>query len=207
MEAMSADVVSLLDHLGIPKAAIMGHSSGSKVGMLVALKHPERTAALVAVDGSPIGEEPRDEVQRIAGYIDAIFEVVGRGCKTTEEAMKVLEAFEEDKSVRGFLMTNLALHHDPQHFTIRPNLKVLRHYLQNESFRFPISAGSTKYKGPTLFVVGTESGFVSRDSYQQIQHGWFPKLEVSEIEAGHWVQAEKPEEFAEAVGGWLEKVV
>ncbi len=49
-EAQAALVVGLLDHFGVQRAILMGHSAGGAVSMQVALAHPERVAALILVD-------------------------------------------------------------------------------------------------------------------------------------------------------------
>lgn len=186
LDAIEGDLRQFMDSHGMKKAVLIGHSSGSKAGMLFALRNPERTAGLIAVDGSPLGREPKDEVGRIEGYIYAIEEVVKRGCKSQAEADAVLSEFEGNSEVRQFLLTNLALHHNPPHYTVRPNLPVLLSYLQKALYKFPIAPGESPYAGPALFVVGKRSGFVPRDSYEEIRRGWFPEMEVAELGTGHW---------------------
>ena len=95
LEAVARDLVHFMDALGLKKGVLMGHSSGAKAAMLFALKHPARIQGLVAVDGSPLGREPKGEVKRIARYVDALEQVVERKCKTFEEAEDVLKEFEE----------------------------------------------------------------------------------------------------------------
>ena len=51
MAAHCDDVIALLDHLGVEKAVLVGHSMGAWVGALVAARHPERVSALLFVDG------------------------------------------------------------------------------------------------------------------------------------------------------------
>jgi pimeloyl-ACP methyl ester carboxylesterase len=46
-----ADVVALLDKLGLERAAFWGYSNGSTVGLKVAQDHPTRLAALIGSDG------------------------------------------------------------------------------------------------------------------------------------------------------------
>ncbi|MCP3385680.1 alpha/beta hydrolase [Bradyrhizobium sp. CCGUVB4N] len=47
-DLMASDVVALLDHLGIRKAAIVGWSDGAIIGLDIAMKHPERVSRLFA---------------------------------------------------------------------------------------------------------------------------------------------------------------
>jgi pimeloyl-ACP methyl ester carboxylesterase len=47
-DLMASDVVGLLDHLEIQKAAIVGWSDGAIIGLDIAMKHPERVSKLFA---------------------------------------------------------------------------------------------------------------------------------------------------------------
>jgi pimeloyl-ACP methyl ester carboxylesterase len=47
-DLMASDVVALLDHLEIKKAAIVGWSDGAIIGLDIAMKHPERVSKLFA---------------------------------------------------------------------------------------------------------------------------------------------------------------
>lgn len=57
-ELMRADVISILDHLGLARADLVGHSMGGRVASLVASVNPERVRRLVVEDAPP---PPRDE--------------------------------------------------------------------------------------------------------------------------------------------------
>src|SRR5262245_44908560 len=43
----AADVIAVLDHAGIRRAALMGHSMGGVVALATAAFHPERVSALI----------------------------------------------------------------------------------------------------------------------------------------------------------------
>lgn len=47
-DLMASDVIGLLDHLKIKKAAIVGWSDGAIIGLDIAMKHPERVSRLFA---------------------------------------------------------------------------------------------------------------------------------------------------------------
>ena len=50
MEMLSADVVGLLDHLGIQRAHFVGISMGGMIGQILALRYPQRLEKLVLCD-------------------------------------------------------------------------------------------------------------------------------------------------------------
>ena len=56
-----------------------------------------------------------------------------------------------------------------------------------------------QFHGPTLFLTGSESDYVTRDSRDRIK-ALFPKARFASLTgAGHWLHADKPREFEEAV--------
>lgn len=56
-----ADVLAFLDHLGLDRVALVGHSMGGFTSISLAAHAPDRVAALTLVD---IGPEPREEGTR-----------------------------------------------------------------------------------------------------------------------------------------------
>lgn len=54
--AMAADVVGLMDALGIPRAAVLGHDRGARVAYRLALDHPARVTKLGILEVVPTGD-------------------------------------------------------------------------------------------------------------------------------------------------------
>lgn len=68
--------VCLLDHLGIDRAVVMAHSAGSPSAIQLALRHPDRVAALVLVGPAAPGPgpiAPPRPVMRALFQTDALF--------------------------------------------------------------------------------------------------------------------------------------
>ena len=59
------------------------------------------------------------------------------------------------------------------------------------------------FTGPSLFLTGATSHYVTRDHRPQIK-ALFPEARFAKIpEAGHWLHAERPRAFEAAVRTWL----
>lgn len=47
-ELMASDVIGVMDHLGVDRAAVVGWSDGAIIGLVLAMKHPERLTRVFA---------------------------------------------------------------------------------------------------------------------------------------------------------------
>ena len=50
-QTLASDIASLMDHLGIDKASVLGHSWGANVALNLAARFPHRVSSLVTIDG------------------------------------------------------------------------------------------------------------------------------------------------------------
>jgi Predicted hydrolases or acyltransferases (alpha/beta hydrolase superfamily) len=90
-------------------------------------------------------------------------------------------------------LTNLIRSEDNT-LKFRVPLSVLGASLDNMA-DFPFSeSGGVQYSGPTLFVRGTKSRYVSDDTVPAIKKS-FPNAQIADVEAGHWLISENPEAF------------
>ena len=82
LDAHAQDAIRTLDHLGIQRGTLVGHSMGAFVALRAALLYPARVRALMLLDGGwPQSEEPSEpdeEVQegleRAYNRLDMVFE-------------------------------------------------------------------------------------------------------------------------------------
>jgi len=61
-QTLSSDIVGLMDHLGIDKATVLGHSWGGNVAGNLAARFPERVEKLVLIDGGFSGRRQQPGV-------------------------------------------------------------------------------------------------------------------------------------------------
>ncbi|MEP9385279.1 alpha/beta fold hydrolase [Nocardioides cheoyonin] len=180
-------------------AAVVGHSMGGKVAMLLALTHPSLVERLVVADMSPVAyPTARDFVTYTSALQSLDLDAVTR----REDADRLLEPAVPDPTIRGFLLQNLRRHGDSWRWQL--NLDVLARGLA-EIGGWPEDrlAGTPPYDGPVLWLAGERSGYV-KDEYADAMRRWFPHYRKVTIKgAGHWLHSERPDVFTAALRQFL----
>lgn len=213
---MAEDVEAFIASQEIPRPTLIGHSMGAKVAMALALRQPNNYSALIPVDNAPIDAALKSD---FGSYMTAMKKIEDRRPPITRQsdADAILAEYEKEVSIRQFLLTNLvkapvsAAETDGQTkpqtaLRWRIPLQTLAKSLPDMAdfpFRDP---DGVRFEGPTLVVRGTNSHYVSDESLPVIG-SFFPRFELLDIEAGHWVMSEKFEEFRMGAVDWIKRVV
>lgn len=186
-EDMGGDLAELLD--GGPPCDVLGHSMGGKAAMMLALTRPDLVRRLIVADIAPVSY---DHTQ--SHNIEAMRRVDPEATSSRSEAAAQLAL--GDPGVEAFLLQSL----DLKDKRWRLNLDVLEKDM-DKILSFPKVSG--QFDGPTLFLSGGASDYVTRDQRGQIK-ALFPHARFAKIPgAGHWLHAEKPQEFVAAVSAYL----
>ena len=187
-EEMAADLAEVIvTHGG--QADVLGHSMGGKAAMMLALTRGELVSRLIVADISPV---PYDHGQM--ALVRAMQAVDLTGIALRSEADGRLSGAVPDPGVRAFLMQSLDLKAVPPRW--RLNLGVLALEM-DRILGWPDTVG--QFDGPTLFLSGGESDYVL-PKYRAATRELFPKARFAKIPgAGHWLHAEKPNDFSAAV--------
>ena len=185
---MSEDVLHYMNHHRISKASIIGHSMGGKTAMHFACDHGERVANLIIADIGPKYYPPHHQV-----ILDALIRLNAMALKSRNEADEALALSISSWGIRQFLLKNLYWV-SPGVLGFRMNLKVLSESM--EAIGTPLAEGLI-FQGPTVFIRGGDSDYILDEDLELIQRH-FPQAELKTIpDAGHWLHAEKPEQFLE----------
>ncbi|MET3960711.1 pimeloyl-ACP methyl ester carboxylesterase [Marmoricola sp. OAE513] len=179
--------------------ALVGHSLGGKVAMLVALRHPDLVERLCVVDISPVAYQKLSE---FSGYIDALCGLDLASFTQRSDADAALAPSVPNTTVRSFLLQNLR--RDGDSWRWQPNLEGLKRSLPGiGSWPEDRLAGTPPYPGPVVWIGGANSAYVT-DDYAPAMDRWFPhNRRVIVKNAGHWVHSEQPEVFAEIIRRFL----
>lgn len=185
--SMAGDVAETMEGAGAAPAMLLGHSMGGKTAMAVALGRPELVARLLVADIAPVPYPPRQG--RIVAAMRAVPLRPGLSRREADAALGAEGV--GDAATRAFLLQNLRFEGDAPEW--RCGLHEIAGALA-EVEGFP-EFGAARYEGPTLFLLGERSDYVQPEHRPRIRE-MFPSARFLTLRGtGHWLHAEKPEEF------------
>jgi esterase len=192
---MAADVSTTLNASGHRRFALLGHSMGGKVAMVLALGRVEDVERLVVVDIAPVAYQARH-----LAYVRAMRALDLGAIKRRAEADARLAPAIPDAAERGFLLQNLVF--DGGNARWRLNLAAIE-LAMADLVGFPVLPPAASYRGPALFVAGGRSDYLRPEHKAEIRRR-FPVARIARIaDAGHWLHAEQPQAFLDIVEPFL----
>lgn len=193
-EVMVHDVLDYCKANNLKKIDCIGHSMGGKVAMLLATQYPELINKLVVADIGP--KFYPQHHQTILEGLNAIDFSLKPSRSTVEQ---VLSEYISDFGVRQFLLKSLYWV-EPGQLAFRFNLNVFNNQIDQIGTALPENA---RFENLTLFIRGSNSNYILDSDFEAIKYH-FPKVEFDTIaNVGHWLHAEKPEEFLELTSNFL----
>jgi len=188
-ERMADDLFNLMKVEKIDSAHLIGHSMGGKTAMTFATNFPEKVDKLIIADIGP-KYYPVHHTQIIkALYAIRLDELNAR--KDADEKMSELI---KDVGIRQFLLKNLL--RDGNTFRWKMNLDVIAKHIEEVGKGLNQNAHFDK---STLFIRGERSDYI-QDGDLNLINSIFPSAKLQTIKgAGHWLHAEKPQDFHDMV--------
>ncbi|MCH2225405.1 MAG: alpha/beta fold hydrolase [Crocinitomicaceae bacterium] len=188
-EIMASDVYELCQDLDLEDLILVGHSMGGKAAMQFAQKHEELLDKLVIVDMG-IKSYPMHHQHILAG----IHAVDLPSIKARRQAEEQMSSHIESEGIKQFLLKNLYWKEKGK-LAWRMNTRVLEEKMPEILGALPEGEVLT----PTLFIRGALSNYIEDIDIPTIEEQ-FPDSEFETIEnAGHWVHAESPGDFLDAL--------
>ena len=196
--AFQRDLLGLLEHIGAPEAALLGHSMGGHVALEHAARHggARRPRALVVVDvARGVGGRTR-RLMRLAL-------AARRSYRTREEAISRFRFLPPAPGAREELRERIAAASVREEPDGRFAFKFDPRWFALPSDRGPLLE---HVSAPTLIVRGARSPILSREGALSLARE-IRDARLVEIEgAEHNVHLEQPGKFLEVVGAFLAEV-
>ena len=195
---MAADTVALMEAVGIKKAHVLGYSMGGMIAQELALAYPDKISGLILVAtdcGISLRIEARPEYSRL------FTEMIRLGTNEAKTA------------AAGCLFAN-------QTFESRPD--IMQRYAE-VSLRFPAPQRTLERQweaitrhdacsrlqnitAPTLVITGSEDALVPPENSRVLAER-IPNAQLRSIDGGgHLFVVEQPQQFNEAVLGFLDSL-
>jgi len=191
---LAEDLNQFMEEHGIDGATLIGHSMGGKTVMRFAQLFPEKVKKIVVADMGVKAYSPHHhEVLR------AFHAINPDTLDSRSEAEERIEPIIPEFGVRQFLLKNLYRKKEGG-YGLRVNYQVM----ESEMDRILEELPSDSSDAEALFIRGVKSNYIPDSDFDQIR-SIFPKAEFADLQAGHWLHAEKPEEFYAEVKKFVTK--
>jgi len=178
----------ILDHK-LKDPVLLGHSMGGKVLLFFEYLYPGIGAKLIIADIAARVYPPHHQ-QVIKALMAVNFDEIA----SRKEAEAVMLNYISDFGTRQFLLKNIYWK-ESDRMDWRFNLKVISKEIETIGIEVPTFKSQT----PTLVLRGEKSDYITGDDVVDFNVR-FSNLKIDTIGgAGHWLHAEKPVEFSDAV--------
>lgn len=183
MDDFAHDLAGLLDHLGIQKTAIAGHSMGGYVALAFANRYPERVRGLGLISSQVLADPP----ERKEGRYKSAADVKEKGIGGVVEAMT--PKMTPNTDLHG-LVREIMQRQDPAAFI--GALKAMAERVDTST----LIAG---LKIPVVLIHGDADELIPIDRAREVKKS-LPQAHLVEIQGiGHLPMLEAPEKTADAL--------
>lgn len=192
---MAADVLGLIDRLGLVKPHLLGHSMGGKVVLQCAAMNAAALGKFIVADIAP-----RRYPVMHREILDALLSLNLDSFRQRREAEAALARSLTNDAVRMFLLKNLS-RDEEGNFRWKINLPLIDRDIEHigDEISFP-----DEIQNPILLIHGARSPYVMADDIARYR-SVFSSIQVKTLPgSGHWVHADEPDAFLAAVQSFLE---
>lgn len=192
-ELLVGDLIRLLDHLGEERVHVLGHSMGGKTALQLLNEHFDRVDKTVIVDIANKEYSPGHEQ-----IFQAVFGLDLSRIESRKQADEHLSEKIKDFSVRQFILKSLS--RNPEHgYKWKTNFQSLH----NNYKAILSSVDISNIENEVLFVRGTRSSYILDEDIRRLAD-LVPNAQFADIEGGHWLHAEKPDDLYQIVRSFLD---
>ena len=202
---MTDDLFRFFNDHSITKAIILGHSMGGKLAMMFSAEYPELVKCLIVADIAPKSYNSLNQIFKSVLQHELILELMEELNLVAVDSRKEIDHFLSEKlhdpSLRQFLIKNI--HRNKEgYFEWKINVPVLKYALRSITSEVNTEWFADRQpilNYPVTFIRGLNSEYISDIDIPAIKK-IYPEAKIIDIpDAGHWLHAEQPEKFIDAV--------
>ncbi len=194
-EVMADDLKQFIDDHNLHNPILVGHSMGGKTVLFFELKYSGIAKKLIIVDIASRAYEPHHNQ-----VLEALHAVDFNTITTRKEAEAVMNEYLSDFGTKQFLLKNIYWKDDnAKQMAWRFNLRTITESYDNIGVVVPDFISPTE----TLIINGENSKYINAQDKLDFEKRFTDVQFKTILNAGHWVHAEKPKEFFEAVLNFL----
>ncbi len=228
IEHLAGDLVALLDHYGYQDATFVGHDWGAMVVWWLTLLHPKRVNGVInlSVPYQERGEKPwiewMEEIfggdyyfvhfNRQPGVADAIMDentarflrnIFRKNAppKAPEPGMMMINLAQAEEAVGEPIMSDDELAVFVAAFESAGFTGSINWYRNLDRNWHLLADVNPIIQQPTLMIYGERDLIPKSPNLAD----FVPNVEVVNLDCGHWIQQEKPQETSQAILNWLEQ--
>ncbi|MDB1125865.1 alpha/beta fold hydrolase [Vibrio algarum] len=228
IEHLSGDLIALLDHYGYEDATFVGHDWGAMVVWGLTLLHPNRVNKVInlSLPYQERGETPWIELMeqilgsnnyfvhfnRRPGVADAILEEntfqflrnlyrKNEPLREPESGMAMINLAKAKKPLGEAVMSNNELAVFVSAFELTGFTGSINWYRNLDRNWHLLARVNPIIHQPTLMLYGDRDVIPKSEKLPE----FVPNVEVINLDCGHWIQQEKPEETNQTILKWLEQ--
>ncbi|RAH46063.1 putative alpha/beta hydrolase [Aspergillus brunneoviolaceus CBS 621.78] len=195
---LALDVRSFIEKHRIREPTIIGHSMGAKTALTLALESPHLIKDVVAIDNGPIHLPLKSD---FLGYLQGLARLQEERITSHRQADEILAAYEKDPAIRLWLISNLVKKPNSPYLDLRIPVEILKTAmgpLGNFPYRETQEEGGCRqFHGRLLFLRALRSHYIPETAFPTI-FSFFPASKIVNIDSGHWIVQEKPEELRQS---------
>lgn len=203
-------VHGVLDHLGTPRAYLLGHSHGGFVAQRYALDHPDRVAGLILHSTSPVtGPEFWNDAMANLGRLPERLAHRPQAAVIPDVFPQALAAT-DDETFSALMRQVLPAYfadYWAQEAELAPAFAAFRAWIGpsggEEPAPFDVRDELGSLGVPTLIISGDED-FICGSRWGRMLHGALPASQLVVLDCGHMAHLERPDAFNRAVVEFVE---
>ncbi|KAL5336733.1 Alpha/Beta hydrolase protein [Aspergillus crustosus] len=197
---MALDMKAFIEEHQLKSPSIIGHSMGAKTALTLALNSPGLVNDIVAVDNCPIHLPLEPDFRT---YLEGLGRLRHERVTSHQEADKILKQYEKSPAIRLWLIGNLVKKSDMPYLDVRVPVETLIQAIGPlGDFPHKDNLGKKEFWGRALFLRALQSSYIPKNAVPMI-NSFFPCATIVNIDSGHWIVQERPEEFRRVVTRFL----